>query len=832
MKQLLLFLTTTVFFGLFSFSQVNVMWESRYNNNDFDDYSKDIVIDNAGNSYVVGTSYDGSQFDVVVIKYDPNGNELWDVSHNGPHNGLDEAVGIVIDSNDDVIIAGNHQVSASDFDIFAKKLDGTNGSTVWTYTYTGSANYDQLRSVVIDGNDNVILAGGIELGGADTDFVTASVSPAGNLNWDQTYSNSTNRDFASAVTVDGSNDVYVTGESYNGGNGLDYYTIKYDATGAFQWSNRFDGVGQSDRPYAITVAPDGNTYVVGASYRGLNDDDDIMLLKINASGGYVWDQVFGGSDGNDDKARSVTVDGLNNIYVTGGIKNIGNGEDFYVARFRPDGILHWDYTYQSSSNGFDISRDLKVNDDYEIYTSGYSNLSGSSDDYFTVRLDTLGDVEWTKRFDGPSSNSDQMAAFQLDDFGNIFVTGSSSGSGTLKDFSTIKYCQLETIGTPDDTICIGESVQLGVSGGMNYQWDVHSGDPITAGNFSCTNCDDPVASPSSTTSYTVSSENGSGCIDFDTVVVVVNPLPGPNISTNGPTSFCYGGSVDLTADQAQEYDWSTGEDTQTITADTTGTYSLVVTDDMGCQNSTDIDVETFENPVVDGGNDRFRCPDEELTFNATGADTYVWYSLPSHNDTIQNGVPFTPSSTSEYEVVGSTTDGCEDRDTVLVTIFPNPFQIELTQGMSGNLFINTSDGDTDWFLDGNSLNHTGTSFFYDSVPYCNGDYTVEFTDENGCMSFDTITISDACEDDTSNLSVNHIEPIQIYPNPTTGKVTIDFTDNKSRTITIHASNGRLIDEQTIDDKQFTFDLAGKESGTYFVTVVSDKSVARGRIVKQ
>lgn len=817
----------------FSFSQVNILWESRFDNASLDDYSKDIVIDAAGNSYVVGSTYNGSQFDIVAIKYDPSGAEVWNVTHDGPQSGLDEAVGLVVDSNGDVIIAGHHQVTASDFDIFAKKLNGTNGATLWTYTHNGSANFDQLRSVAIDGNNNVLLVGGLELGGANTDFVTVSVSPAGAQNWNQTYSNGANRDFASAVTIDASNAVYVTGESYNGTNGLDYYTIKYNSAGTFQWGRRFDGVAQSDRPFDIAVADDGSVYVVGASYRGLVEDDDILLLKMNGSGVVVWDRVFGGTDGSGDKARSVTTDPLNNIYVTGSLKNLGNGEDYFVTRYRPNGDFHWDYTYQSPTNGFDEAKGLRVNSNYELYVSGYSNLGGSSDDYFTVRLDTLGNEIWTKRFDGPASNSDQMSAFQIDDFGNIFVTGSSSGTGTLRDYSTIKYCQLETIGSIDDTICAGETSQLNASGGSNYQWSVFSGDPITGANFSCTNCSNPVASPSSTTTYLVSSENGIGCVDFDTVVVVVNPLPGPNITASGATSFCEGGSVDLTADAAAQYNWNTGENMQTITADTSGTYSLVVTDAMGCQNSTDIEVEVYDNPLVDAGADRFRCPGVELTFTGTGADSLAWFPIPSYSDTIANGEAFVPSGGGEFVLVGITPDGCEDRDTVLVTIFPFPTQIDLTVGMSGNLFVNTTDGTTDWSLDGVSLNHTGTSFFYDSVPYCEGEYTVEYTDENGCMTFDTILVDASMTSGTCNVGLTDYatEEVSIYPNPTLNNVYIDFDSAKERLIKIFSSTGQLVQELSTTDQTTSVDLSNNEKGTYFITIISDNTISRVRVIK-
>ena len=833
MKQALLSTLFLLVITTTSIAQVNILWESRFDNNANDDYSRDIEIDAAGNSYVVGTSFNGSQFNIITIKYDVDGNEVWNVTHDGPASGLDQAVGLVVDSNCDVIIAGHHQISGADSDVFLKKLDGTNGSTVWTYTYNGTGNFDQCADVIIDANDNVIAVGGVDFGGGDLDYLVMSVSPGGTLNWSDQYFAGSARDFANAVTVDAANNVYVTGESRAGANELDFYTIKYNNTGGVLWNYRHDGNGLDDSPKDIIVAPDGNTYVVGESYRGLIEDDDMLLLKINSGGGFVWEQIFGGTDGGEDKPKSLSVDPLNNIYITGSIKNTGNGEDYYVARYRPNGNLHWDYTYQSSSNGFDEARGLRINSNYELYVSGYSNLSGSSDDYFTVRLDTVGTEIWTKRFDGPASNSDQMTAFDIDDFGNIFVTGSSSGSGTLRDYSTIKYCQLETIASDDDTVCIGESSQLNASGGSNYQWQLVSGDPITTGNFSCTSCPNPIATPNSTSTYAVSSENGSGCIDFDTVTVVVNPLPGPTITPNGPTEFCDGGSVNLSADQAATYDWNTGENTQTITADTAGTYSLTVTDADGCQNSTNVEVTVYAIPEVDGGQDRFRCPGDSVLLDATGADIHTWYAIPGGNIIGQNGDYYTPGSTMDLEVRGVSSDGCEDRDTITVTIYPFPTQVEVTQGMGDFLFVNTNDGDIEWFFDGVNTDSTGTSFMFDTTLYCNGLYEVIYTDENGCQTEDTLTISGELCEDTSNLVVeNTLEQFELFPNPTAGSLTIIFENNAQRSIIVHSMTGKVVEEITLTSESYDMDLSHVETGTYLVTVVTDHGVMKKRVVKR
>lgn len=834
MKQLL-FCFAVLINSITVFAQVNIQWESRLDYSGQSDFARGIVIDAAGNSYVTGTAFNGANFDIVTVKYDPAGAELWTNTYNGAFNGWDDATGIVLDGNNDVVIGGFHQVGNADYDIMAFKLNGNTGVQSWLYSYSGTANFDLCNAVGIDGNNNVLLGGAREFSATDQDFVTISVSPTGAQNWAATFTPA-GRDVINALTVDAANNVYVSGESFDGGNNLDFYTIKYNSAGTQQWANRYDGANSIDIPKAITVDNNGNVYVVGTSYRNVSIEEDIMLLKLSNAGVPQWDAVYGGTAEDFDSPSDVTTDDLGNVYISGKVKNLGNGEDFLVARYRPNGILHWDYLYQSNTNGYDEAKRVYVNADFEVYASGYSNITGNNDDYLTVKLDTLGTEEWQTRFNGPASASDQMVDFRVDPLGNIFVTGSSVGNGTNRDFSTIKYCQLQTLATASDLeICIGESVQLGSTGGFNFQWTLVSGDPITVANFSCTACADPIATPSVTTTYLVTSENAAGCVDSDTITIVINPLPGPVISTNGPTEFCTGGNVTLTADFAAVYNWNNGAATQSINTDTSGVFVLTITDAMGCQNSTSVEVIVNPLPSVAAGPDRFRCPGVGLTLNGSGADSLAWYRIPTPSNAIANGTTITPTTTGSYVLVGIDNNGCVNRDTIQLTIYPFPSQIELSQGMSGNLFVNLNDGTTDWFLDGNSLNHSGTSFFYDSVPYCNGLYSVVYTDENGCETTDQLAITDACQDTidtTINVQQFFQESFSVFPNPTVGAVTIQFESLKDRTILVQNTQGKLVHSSEALDDNYFVDLSLLAKGTYMIVILSEDGVIRTRVVKQ
>ncbi len=112
----------------YSDAQINIQWEARYNNANNVDQAADFEIDGAGNTYVTGSSFNGSNYDIVTVKYDNNGNQLW-VNTYGT-TGLDQATAMTIDNNGDIIVTGavkNTSGTAADWDIFLLKINGNTG---------------------------------------------------------------------------------------------------------------------------------------------------------------------------------------------------------------------------------------------------------------------------------------------------------------------------------------------------------------------------------------------------------------------------------------------------------------------------------------------------------------------------------------------------------------------------------------------------------------------------------------------------------------------------------------------------------------------------------
>jgi hypothetical protein len=138
---------------------------------------------------------------------------------------------------------------------------------LWTNFYNGAGNSDdEATSLALDGTGNVYVTGYSD-SGTSYDYATIKYSSAGVPLWTNIYNGAGNgTDEALSLAVDGTGTVYVTGESVGIGSGFDYATIKYSSAGVPLWTNTYNGAGNStDEALSIAVDGSGNVYVTGES---------------------------------------------------------------------------------------------------------------------------------------------------------------------------------------------------------------------------------------------------------------------------------------------------------------------------------------------------------------------------------------------------------------------------------------------------------------------------------------------------------------------------------------------------------------------------------------
>jgi len=296
--------------------------------------------------------------------------------------------------------------------------------------YNGPRNdYDYAYAIVVDGSGNVYVTGGSEDIGSYFDYTTIKYDPDGNEVWVRRYNGPENfGDYARAIAIDDSGNVYVTGYSAQSSDwpyNYDYATIKYYPNGDTAWVRRYNGaVNGEDLAQDIAVDGSGNVYVTGWS-EIFFEYSDYVTIKYESDGDEVWVRTYSGeTQCGDDQAFAIAVD-VGNVYVTGTngtIKYDTDGNQLWVGRW----------------GGVDIAVDGSDN----VYVTGGSYSDVSYTDYATIKYYPNGDTAWIRRYNGQVNSWDEAFAIAVDGFGNVCVTGRSAQNSTYPynfDYATIKY---------------------------------------------------------------------------------------------------------------------------------------------------------------------------------------------------------------------------------------------------------------------------------------------------------------------------------------------------------------------------------------------------------
>jgi len=246
-------------------------------------------------------------------------------------------------------------------------------------------------------------------------------------------------DYASAIAMDDSGNVYVTGWSVGLGTAKDYATVKYNNMGIEQWVGRYNGPGDSDDyAYAIVVDGSGNVYVTGWSV-GLGTAEDYATVKYNDDGIEQWVSRYNGPYNSNDEAYGIAVDTLENVYITGYCRITGASVDYTTIKYNSEGIEQWVAYYNGPENQYDFANGITLDDSGNIYVTGVSLGSGTSTDYATIKYNNMGIEQWVSRYNGPANEWEYAYAIAVDDYENVYVTGWSYGSPIYEEYATVKY---------------------------------------------------------------------------------------------------------------------------------------------------------------------------------------------------------------------------------------------------------------------------------------------------------------------------------------------------------------------------------------------------------
>lgn len=519
-----------------------------------------ITIDQSGNVYLTGYFRGTCDFDpgastvtyttapstnhIFIAKYDNNGNYIWAKKLASTGEGGSD---IAVDVSGNVYVSGEFTGSSVDFDpgpntatlsamngrVFFAKYDA-NGNYVWAKNFGNLFSPEDATSIAVDNLGNVYLTG------YHADFADYDTGPG-------TYT------LASA----GLSDVFFS---------------KYDTNGNFIWANLI-GSSSHDKAFALTLDGSNNVCITGY-FSGTVDFDpgpntatlttaggrDAFFAKYDPNGNYLWAKSVGGL--NDDMGTSIGVDGADNIYINGYYGNTANfdsgnstatlttvstnTESIYFAKYDSNGNYiyaagiaghrFYNFLYTNVARGLS-SMDVSQNGD--VHITNYFSQTADFDPGVNSASMTIVSI-WP--FPDPDAFNAFIAKYSATPCSNQVVynpqticagmsyafnnqTYSTSGvyNNTLQAQSgcdSVVITQLTVNPLPivavsgSSIICIGASATFTANGANTFSWSNNQ----TGASI--------VVSPVFSTTYTVFGTDANGCVGTSSVFVAVDNCSG------------------------------------------------------------------------------------------------------------------------------------------------------------------------------------------------------------------------------------------------------------------------------------------------------------------
>ena len=432
MKKIV-YIIVLVFTHLFSFSQtINTNWIST-GGGLYDDGSKAICFDKNQNLLLTGYYKNAAIFDTIsingynqysfdkdifILRYNSLGELNWVKSITSMFDC--EGTEIAVSQSNSIYVSGTYRrnmtignqllepYSMSGEDIFLTKVDDF-GQPIWARR-AGGGGYDKCEGMAIDNNSSIFLTG--------------------------YYNSTSNFDTISFLNYYGA-----------------IYIAKFDSTGIVDWAKSIT-TNWWDVSFDIETDMAGNSYVIaeftssvtvnGVSYAS-SGEEDILLIKLNNAGNFIWSKKAGGS--NIDIPRDIFVDDAGTIYITGyfqGTATFGNqsitsngGYDIFVACCSSVG--QWQWVVSAGGTGDDQAFGISMNELGGIYITGrfentinftgQSKTSNGGTDIFLAKYDLFGGFLWAEAFGG--TTDDGANSIDVSETGTIALTGYFQNSMTI-----------------------------------------------------------------------------------------------------------------------------------------------------------------------------------------------------------------------------------------------------------------------------------------------------------------------------------------------------------------------------------------------------------------
>jgi len=346
---------------------------------------------------------------------------------------------------------GNLTLNHGNYDFWILKLD-SNGNIEWQKSLGGSS-YDIAQSIEQTFDGGYIVAGTSSSNDGDVtgnhgseDYWVVKLDKDGNIEWQKSLGGS-NIDSAFALSKTSDGGYIVAGESYsnNATGKSDFWIVKLNHIGDVQWQKYLGG---SSFETANSIKETFDKGYIVAGYSASNDGDvtgnhgsyDYWVVKLNNNGMIEWQKSLGGTG--IDLANSV-LQTSDEGYIVAGSSTSNNGDvtenrgsdDYWVVKLDKNGMIQWQKSLGGSDADFTNTIYQTATGDYIIAgvtlsNDGDINSYYGGNDIWVVKLDQNGSIKWQKSLGG-SQDDLAFSIQQTSDDGYILAGNSNSSDGNI-----------------------------------------------------------------------------------------------------------------------------------------------------------------------------------------------------------------------------------------------------------------------------------------------------------------------------------------------------------------------------------------------------------------
>ena len=492
MKNKLLILLTLMFLTPFvvDAEELKMDWQKNWGGSDVEKIevalpTEDngiVVIGQTRSTDINDLTYSGGFYDALIVKFDKNGNLLWEKLWGG--NGLDCFYNILQTEDGGFIIVG--ETNSTDiediqnkgsYDAIIVKYD-KDGNLLWQKNWGGSDD-EEFYDLYFFDDDSFIVMGvswsdnmeGLPNKG-DRDAIIVKYDKDGNMLWQKSWGGDKYDYFHSVISaLDGgfimvgesnSNDI----EDIQNKDSYDAIIVKYDKDGNMLWQKSWGG-DKHDHFFSVISALDGGFVIVGKTRS--NDIEDVqnkgfydaIIVKYDKDGNLLWQKSWGGSE----------EDSFNDLYFLDDGSFIAMGisgwSDAIIIKYDKDGNLLWQSSYGNEAyqriNSSIIDRKGNLIVCIESYFIDEGEYYNGDEDVIIISYDKNGNMLWQKNWDG--GNADRAKNLFITEDNSLFVLGDMGMSTSSDDnIFILKYSyeyDLENVTTENG---MATAVQQGPKG--------------------------------------------------------------------------------------------------------------------------------------------------------------------------------------------------------------------------------------------------------------------------------------------------------------------------------------------------------------------------------